>query len=122
MWNYNYYAYITTNQDRTLLYVGTSKEGCLSIEKTEGNGKLLLEGIFVIILFGLNTFLILMKLVCEKKRSKVVEEKKKELLIAKSNPDWKTIKLKRNQFHVLSAKKINFNQNPMSSRNLPFSR
>ena len=37
-----------------------SKEGFPSIVKIEENVKLLLEGIFAIILFGLNIFLILM--------------------------------------------------------------
>lgn len=51
MWNYNYWIYITTNPDKTVLYIGVSnnlKRRLFEHHENRGKKKLLQGGIFVI--------------------------------------------------------------------------
>jgi putative endonuclease len=96
MWNYNFYVYITTNPDKTALYVGVTND----IERrlfehceNRGKRKTFAGRYFCYNLIWFEHFFDINEAIMREKEIKGWRREKKELLIAKSNPDWQTIKL-----------------------------
>lgn len=96
MWNYNYYVYITTNPDKTVLYVGVTNDierRLFEHRENRGKWKTFAGRYFCYNLIWFEHFSDINEAIMREKEIKGWRREKKELLIAKSNPDWKTIKL-----------------------------
>jgi putative endonuclease len=96
MWNYNYYVYITTNPDKTVLYVGVTNDierRLFEHHENKGKRETFAGRYFCYNLIWFEHFFDINEAIMREKEIKGWRREKKELLIAKSNPDWKTIKL-----------------------------
>ena len=96
MWNYNFYVYITTNPDKTSLYVGVTnniERRLFEHHENRGIWKTFAGRYFCYNLIWFEHFSDINQAIMREKEIKGWKRDKKELLIAKSNPDWQTIKL-----------------------------
>ena len=95
MWNYNYYVYITTNPDKTVLYVGVTNDierRLFEHHENKGKRETFAGRYFCYNLIWFEHFFDINEAIMREKEIKGWRREKKELLIAKLNPDWKTIK------------------------------
>lgn len=94
MWNYEYYVYITTNPDKTVLYIGVTNdiERRLS-EHYENKGKKasFAGRYFCYNLIWFECFSDINEAIMREKEIKGWRRSKKEILIARTNPNWHTI-------------------------------
>ncbi|MBB6111478.1 putative endonuclease [Mucilaginibacter lappiensis] len=91
MWNHNYYVYITTNPDRTVLYVGVTNDIRVRlIQHTENKGtKRSFTGkYYCYLLVYYEHFTHIEHAIEVEKEIKRWRREKKEALIATTNPDW----------------------------------
>ena len=94
MWNYNFYVYITTNPDKTALYVGVTNDierRLFEHQENRGKRKTFAGRYFCYNLIWFEHFSDINGAIMREKEIKGWRREKKELLIAKSNPDWQTI-------------------------------
>jgi putative endonuclease len=94
MWNYNFFVYITTNPDKTVLYVGVTN----NIERrlaehynNRGNWKSFAGRYFCYNLIWFEQFSDIREAISREKEIKGWRREKKEILIARTNPNWNTI-------------------------------
>jgi putative endonuclease len=91
MWNYNFFVYITTNPDKTVLYVGVTN----NIERrlaehynNRGNWKSFAGRYFCYNLIWFEQFSDIREAISREKEIKGWRREKKEILIARTNPNW----------------------------------
>ena len=94
MSDYNFYVYITTNPDKTVLYTGVTN----NIERrlaehhdNRGKWKSFAGRYFCNKLIWFEQFSNISEAIAREKEIKGWRREKKELLIAKTNPNWNTI-------------------------------
>src|ERR1700749_144203 len=92
MWNYNYYVYITTNPEKTVLYVGVTNDLRVRIfQHTENKGK---PGTFAGKYYCYNLvyyehFSDINHAIAREKETKKWRRAKKVALIESINPSWR---------------------------------
>ena len=92
MWNYNFYVYITTNPDRSVLYIGVTNDLQRRLyEHTEnkGNKSTFAGKYFCYNLVYYEHFTHIEHAIEREKEIKKFRREKKDLLIAAFNPEWK---------------------------------
>ena len=97
MWNYNFYVYITTNPGKTALYVGVTnnlERRLFEHHENRGNRKSFAGRYYCYNLIYFEQFSDINEAIMREKEIKGWRREKKELLIAKTNPNWDTITLK----------------------------
>ena len=91
MWNYNFYVYITTNPDRSALYIGVTNDLRRRLyEHTEnkGNPKTFAGRYYCYNLVYFEEFQYIHDAIAREKELKGWNRSKKEALIKTKNPDW----------------------------------
>ena len=92
MWNYNFYVYITTNPDRSVLYIGVTNDLRRRLyEHTEnkGNKNSFAGKYFCYNLVYYEHFSHIDHAIEREKEIKKFRREKKDLLIRAFNPEWK---------------------------------
>jgi putative endonuclease len=92
MWNYNFYVYITTNPEKTVLYIGVTNDLSRRLyEHTEnkGNPKTFAGKYFCYNLVYFEHFTHINYAIEREKQLKKLPREKKDNLIDSFNPDWK---------------------------------
>ncbi|HEY8780755.1 MAG TPA: GIY-YIG nuclease family protein [Mucilaginibacter sp.] len=92
MWNYNFYVYITTNPDRTVLYIGVTNDlGRRLAEHRENKGrKTTFAGKYYCYnLIYYEHFTHINNAIEREKEIKKWRREKKNLLISSLNPEWR---------------------------------
>ena len=95
MRHYDFYVYIITNPDKTSLYIGVTNDIERRLSEhhaTRGRWKSFAGRYFCYNLIWFEQFSHIDEAIMREKEIKGWRREKKELLIAKSNPNWKTIK------------------------------
>jgi putative endonuclease len=92
MWNYNFYVYITTNPDRSVLYVGVTNN--LSVRlyqhfENKGNNKTFAGKYYCFNLVYYEHFSHIDHAIAREKEIKKWRRQKKVALIVTINPDWR---------------------------------
>ena len=94
MWNYNYFVYIITNPDKTVLYTGVTNDIRRRMSQHhENRGKWLTFAgrYFCYNLIWYEHFHDIKAAIIREKEIKGWRREKKEVLIAKTNTKWDTI-------------------------------
>jgi len=97
MWNYNFYVYITTNPDKSTLYVGVTnnlERRLFEHYENRGNRKSFAGRYYYYNLIYFEQYSDINEAIMREKEIKGWRRDKKELLIAKTNPNWDRIKFK----------------------------
>jgi putative endonuclease len=92
MWNYNFYVYITTNPEKTVLYIGVTHDLSRRLyEHTEnkGNPKTFAGKYFCYNLVYFEHFTHINYAIEREKQLKKLRREKKDTLIDSFNPGWK---------------------------------
>ena len=92
MWNYNFYVYITTNPEKTVLYIGVTNDldRRLSEHKeNKGNHQTFAGKYYCYNLVYYEHFSDINHAIAREKELKKWRREKKESLIASVNPEWK---------------------------------
>lgn len=100
MWNYNFYVYITTNPDKTVLYVGVTNDlgvrMCQHYEN-KGNKKTFAGKYYCYNLVYYEHFSHIEYAIAREKEIKKWRREKKIALIESTNPSWKFLNEEINQ-------------------------
>ena len=91
MWNYNFYVYITTNPEKTVLYIGVTNDLTRRLyEHTEnkGNKKTFAGKYYCYNLVYYEHFFHIEHAIDREKELKKWRREKKNALIESTNPDW----------------------------------
>ncbi len=94
MWNYNFYVYITTNPDKTVLYIGVTnniERRLFEHYENRGRWESFAGRYFCYNLIWFEHFSNIHEAIAKEKEIKGWRREKKEILIVKTNPDWNTI-------------------------------
>ena len=97
MWNYNFFVYITTNPDKTTLYVGVTNNLERRLHEhhdNRGNRKSFAGRYYCYNLIYFVQFSDINEAIMREKEIKGWRREKKALLVAKTNPNWDTITFK----------------------------
>lgn len=92
MWNYNFYIYITTNPDKSVLYVGVTNDLARRLyehKANSGNPNTFAGKYYCYNLVYYEHFSNIEHAIEREKEIKKWRREKKDKLIATSNPDWK---------------------------------
>ncbi|GGH03039.1 GIY-YIG nuclease family protein [Mucilaginibacter phyllosphaerae] len=92
MWNYNYYVYITTNHDKTVLYIGVTNDlnrRLYEHREHKGTGKSFTAKYYCYNLVYYEHFSKIEYAIEREKEIKKWRREKKNALIKATNPDWK---------------------------------
>ena len=92
MQNYNFYVYITTNHDRTVLYIGVTNDLSRRLyehKENKGTGKSFTGKYYCYNLVHYEHFSNIEHAIEREKEIKKWRREKKDALIASINPDWK---------------------------------
>lgn len=93
MKHHNYYIYITTNPDKTVLYTGVTNDLDRRLEEhfEDNNGprKTFAGKYFCYNLIYYEYYAQIVWAIAREKQIKGMSRKKKEILISKFNPDWR---------------------------------
>ncbi|MBV8388161.1 MAG: GIY-YIG nuclease family protein [Mucilaginibacter sp.] len=92
MWNYNFYIYITTNPDKSVLYVGVTNDlGIRLYQHYENRGKneSFAGKYYCYNLVYFEHFSHIEQAIAREKEIKKWRREKKVALIESTNPDWK---------------------------------
>jgi putative endonuclease len=92
MWNYNFYVYITTNPEKTVLYIGVTNDLSKRLyEHTEnkGNPKTFAGKYFCYNLVYFEHFTHINYAIDREKQLKKLRREKKDALIDSINPEWR---------------------------------
>jgi len=92
MWNYNFYVYITTNPEKTVLYIGVTNDLRRRLyEHTEnkGNPKTFAGKYFCYNLVYFEHFTHIEHAIEREKQLKKLRREKKDSLVKSFNTDWK---------------------------------
>jgi putative endonuclease len=96
MWNYNFYVYITTNPEKTVLYIGVTNDLSRRLgEHTEnkGNPKTFAGKYFCYNLIYYEHFTHINYAIEREKQLKKLRREKKDALIDSFNPEWKFLNI-----------------------------
>ncbi len=94
MWNYNYYVYITTNPDETVLYTGVTNDiqrRMFEHYENRGTKNSFAGKYYCYNLIWYEHFTDINSAIAREKEIKKWRREKKEILIAKTNPNWDRI-------------------------------
>jgi putative endonuclease len=94
MWNYNFFVYITTNPDKTVLYTGVTnaiRKRMSEHHENRGKWRTFAGRYFCYNLIWYEQFNEIKAAIMREKEIKGWRREKKEVLIAKTNPNWDTI-------------------------------
>jgi putative endonuclease len=100
MWNYNFYVYITTSPDKTVLYIGVTNDlGRRLYEHTEnkGNPKTFAGKYYYYSLVYYEHFTHIEYAIEREKQLKKLRREKKDAIISAFNPDWKFLNAEVNE-------------------------
>ena len=92
MWNYNFYVYITTNPEKTVLYVGVTNDlnrRMFEHKENKGNPKTFAGKYYCYNLVYFEHFSHINYAIAREKEIKKWRREKKNVLISSFNPDWK---------------------------------
>ncbi|MDF2430497.1 MAG: putative endonuclease [Mucilaginibacter sp.] len=92
MWNYNFYVYITTNPDKSVLYIGVTNDLNRRLYEhleNKGNKKTFTGKYYCYNLIYYEHFSDVNSAIEREKEIKKWRREKKELLIASENPEWR---------------------------------
>ncbi|MGF7082425.1 GIY-YIG nuclease family protein [Mucilaginibacter sp. UYCu711] len=92
MWNYNFYVYITTNPEKTVLYVGVTNDlrrRLYEHAENKGNPKTFAGKYFCYNLVYFEHFSHINYAIDREKQLKKLRREKKDNLIDSFNPGWK---------------------------------
>jgi len=92
MWNYNFYVYITTNPDKSVLYIGVTNDLSRRLQEhtgNKGNSKAFAGKYYCYNLVYYEHFTHINYAIEREKEIKKWSRKKKDSLIATLNPDLK---------------------------------
>ncbi|PWK78488.1 putative endonuclease [Mucilaginibacter oryzae] len=91
MWNHNYYVYITTNSNRTVLYIGVTNDIAVRVSQhheNKGTQKSFTGKYYCYHLVYYEHFTHIEHAIAREKEIKKWRREKKEALIASTNPTW----------------------------------
>jgi len=91
MWNYNFYIYITTNPDRSVLYVGVTNDLRVRMYQhyeNKGNGSSFAGKYYCYNLVYHEHFTHIEQAIAREKEIKKWRREKKIALIESTNPNW----------------------------------
>ena len=91
MWNYNYYTYILTNRDKSVLYIGVTNDLTRRLQKHwegKGHGTSFTSKNFCYYLVHYEHFSNINHAIEREKQLKKWRREKKDQLIKSENPDW----------------------------------
>ena len=100
MWNHNYYVYITTNYDKSILYIGVTNDLSRRLyehEENKGTGKSFTGRYYCYYLGHYEHFTNIEHAIEREKEIKKWRREKKDALINSTNPDWKFLNDEINQ-------------------------
>ena len=92
MWNYNFYVYITTNPDRSVLYVGVTNDLRRRLQEhleNKGNPKTFAGKYYCYNLVYYEHFTHIECAIAREKEIKKFRREKKDKLIDAFNPEWR---------------------------------
>ena len=92
MWNYNFYVYIVTNPDKSVLYVGVTNDLARRLgehKENKGDKSTFAGKYYCYNLVYYEHFTHIDHAIEREKEIKKWRREKKELLIATLNPEWK---------------------------------
>lgn len=92
MWNYNFYIYITTNPEKTVLYVGVTNDVYSRIyqhKENKGNKKAFAGKYYCYNLVYYEHFSHIEEAIAREKEIKKWRREKKDALIESINPEWR---------------------------------
>jgi putative endonuclease len=95
MWNYNYYVYITTNHDKTVLYTGVTNDLSRRLfehKEYKGVGKSFTGKYYCYNLIYYERFSNIEYAIEREKEIKKWRRQKKDALVASVNPEWRFLK------------------------------
>jgi putative endonuclease len=93
MWNHNYYVYILSNKNNTVVYTGVTKDLEMRVwqHKNRTNPKCFTAKYNVFNLVYFEHYTHVQEAIAREKQIKGGSRAKKELLINKENPAWKDL-------------------------------
>jgi len=92
MWNYNFYIYITTNPEKTVLYIGVTNDVCTRLyqhKENKGNKKTFAGKYYCYNLVYYEHFSHIEEAITREKEIKKWRREKKNTLIESINPEWR---------------------------------
>ena len=92
MWNYNYYIYITTNPEKTVLYVSVTNDICTRLyqqKENKGTNKSFTGKYYCYNLLHYEHFTHIDEAIAREKEIKKWRREKKIALIESENPKWR---------------------------------
>jgi len=92
MWNYNYYIYITTNPEKTVLYIGVTNDICNRLyqhKENKGTNKSFTGKYYCYNLLYYEHFTHIDEAIAREKEIKKWRREKKIALIETENPEWR---------------------------------
>jgi putative endonuclease len=92
MWNYNFYVYITTNPDRSVLYIGVTNDLARRLAEhrdQKGNSKSFTGKYYCYSLVYYEHYADITQAIHREKQIKKFRREKKDALITKLNPEWR---------------------------------
>jgi len=92
MWNYNFYIYITTNLDKTVLYVGVTNDICTRLyqhKENKGTNKSFTGKYYCYNLLYYEHFTHIDEAIAREKEIKKWRREKKVALIESENLEWR---------------------------------
>lgn len=92
MWNYNYHIYITTNPEKTVLYVGVTNDICTRLyqhKENKGTIKSFTGKYYCYNLLYYEHFTHIDEAIAREKEIKKWRREKKVALIDSENPEWR---------------------------------
>ena len=92
MWNYNYYVYITTNPNKTVLYVGVTNDLRVRLSQhaeNKGDSKTFAGKYYCYKLVYFEHFNQIERAIAREKEIKKWRREKKIALIETVNPEWR---------------------------------
>jgi putative endonuclease len=92
MWNYNFYVYITTSPDKTVLYIGVTNNlnrRLYEHAENKGNPRTFAGKYYCYHLVYYEHFTHIEYAIAREKQLKRLRREKKDALISAVNPDWK---------------------------------
>ncbi|MBC7400000.1 MAG: GIY-YIG nuclease family protein [Mucilaginibacter sp.] len=92
MWNYNFYVYITTNPEKTVLYIGVTNDLRRRLYQhtdNKGNPKTFAGKYYCYNLLYFEHFSHINYAIDREKQLKKLRREKKDVLIDAFNPEWK---------------------------------
>jgi putative endonuclease len=92
MWNYNFYVYITTSPDKTVLYIGVTNNlnrRLYEHAENKGNPRTFAGKYYCYHLVYYEHFTHIEYSIAREKQLKRLRREKKDALISAVNPDWK---------------------------------